>query len=99
MDRRTDLPLLLVLLRQTFILFASLERPPYFFPVRLPHLRQGSVLEGVRFDNPDGIKHLYRIGIVPIAFAVLLVPVLAVIFLLAIIDPAPFLFRLWLWVL
>ena len=63
--------------------------PPMFFHGRLPHPSQGSVLGGVRFDNPNGIKHPYRIGIVPVAVAVPLVPVLAVImiFLLAIFSP------------
>ena len=75
---KTD-PLLLVLLHQTFIVSTSLERPPYFFPGRLPHPSQGSVLGGIQFDNPNGIKHPYIIGIVPVAVAVPLVPVLAVI--------------------
>ena len=72
-------PLLLVLLHRTFIVSTSLERPRYFFPGRLSHPSQGSVLGGAQFDNPNGIKHPYRIGIVPVAVAVPLVPVLAVI--------------------
>ena len=83
-------PLLLVFLQQTFIVSTSLERPPYFFPGRLSHPSQGSVLGGVQFDNPNGIKHLYRIGVVPVAVAVPLVPVLAVIVIVR-----PVLFRFW----
>ena len=71
-------PLLLVLLHQTFIVSASLECPPYFFPGRLSHSRQVSVLGDVQFDNPNGIKNTYIIIIVPVAVAVPLVPVLAV---------------------
>ena len=68
-------PLLLVIMHQTFIVSIYLERPPYFFPGRLSHPSQGSVLGGVQLDNPNGIKHPYRIGIVPVAVAVPLVPV------------------------
>ena len=95
MSGRSNRPLLLVLLHLTFIVSASLERPPYIFPGHLPHPIQGYVLGGIRFDNPNGIKNPYIIGIVPVAVAVPLVPVLAVImiFLPAII--APVLFRLW----
>ena len=71
--------LLLVLLHQTFIVSNSLERPPYFFPDHLAHPSQGSVLGGAQFNNPNGIKHPYRIGIVPVAVTVPLVPVLDVI--------------------
>ena len=49
-------PLLLVLLHRNFIVSASLERPSYFFSVRLAHPSQGSVLGGVQFNNPNGIK-------------------------------------------
>ena len=88
---RTYRLLLLVLLHQYFIVLASLERPPHFFPCRLYYPIQGSILGGVRFYNPNGIKHTYRIEIVPIAVDVLLVSVLAaiVIFLLEIISPTP----------
>ena len=97
MAGRTNRPLLLVLLNHTFILLASLERPPIFFSWSPPHPSQGSVLGGVRFDNTNGIKHPYIIGVVPVAVAVPLVPVLAVIVivLLAIISPIPVLFCLW----
>ena len=95
MAGRTDRPLLLILLHRTFIVSVSLERPHYFFPGRLPHPSQGSVLGGGRFYNTNGIKHPYRIGIILVAVAVPLVPVLAIIVLLAIIAPAPDLFRLW----
>ena len=91
-------PLLLVLLRRTFIVPTSLEQPQYFFPGRLAHPSQGSVLGGVQFDNPNGIKHPYRIRIVPVAVVVPLVPVLAVIVIVrppCNYSPAPVLFRLW----
>ena len=74
---KTD-PLLLVLLHQNFIVSTALEKS-HFFPGRLSHPSQGSVLGGVQFDNPNGTKHLHRIGIVPVAVDVPLVPVLAVI--------------------
>ena len=51
-------PLLLVLLHRTFIVLTLLERPPYFFPGRLYQPSQGSVMVGVQFDNPNGIKHM-----------------------------------------
>ena len=93
---KTD-PLLLVLLHQTFIVSTSLERPPYFFPGRLPHPSQDSVLGGVCFNNFNGIKHKYRIGIAPVSVAVLLIPFMSVIVivLLAFIAPTPVLFRIW----
>ena len=72
-------PLLLVLLHRTFIVSTLLEFPPYFFSGRSAHPSQGSVLGVVQFDNTNGIKHPYIIGIVPVAVAVPLVPVLALI--------------------
>ena len=72
-------PLILVLLHQTFIVLAYLERPQYFFPGCLSHPSQGSVLGGVHFNNPNGIKHPYIIRIVLVSVNVPLVPVLAVI--------------------
>ena len=69
-------PLLLILLHQTFIVLAIFERPQYFFPGPLFHPSQVSVLGGIQFNNPNGIKHPYRIGIVMVAVAVPLVPVL-----------------------
>ena len=72
-------PVILVLLHRNFIESISLERPPYFPPDCLSHPIQGSVMGGVQFDNPNGIKHPYRILIVPVSVAVPLVPVLAVI--------------------
>ena len=71
-------PLLLVLLHQNFIVLTSLERPPYFFHGRLPHPSQGSVLRGVQLDITNGINHPHIIGILTVAIAVPLVPVLAV---------------------
>ena len=52
---------------------------------------------GVRFDNPNAIKHPNRIRIVLVDVSVPIFPVLAVIVivLLAIISPAPVLFFLW----
>ena len=94
---RNNHTLLLVILHRTFIILASLECPPYCFPGRLLYPSQGSFTEGVRFNNTNGIKHPYIIGILPVAMAVLIVPILAaiVIVLLAIIAPDSALFRLW----
>ena len=90
--------LLLVLLHRTFIVSTSLERPPYFFPSRLSHPMQGSVLGGVQFDNTNGIRHPYIIVIAAVAVAVPLFPVLAVIVIVrppCNYCPHPVLFRLW----
>ena len=97
MAGRTNRPLFLVFLQRTFIVSASLELLQYFFPGHLPHPSKVSVMGGPRSNNPNGIKHLYRIVMVPLAVAVPLVPVLAiiVIVLLAIISPTPALFCLW----
>ena len=97
MSGGTNRPLLLVLIHQNFIVSSSLERLPYFCPGRLPHLIQGYVMGGVRFDNPNAIKHPNRIRIVLVDVSVPIFPVLAVIVivLLAIISPAPVLFFLW----
>ena len=72
-------PLLLIILHQDFIVSTSIERYPYFFPDRLPHPSQGSVMGGVQFNNTNGIKHLYRIRILRVAVNVPLVPVMEVI--------------------
>ena len=78
-------------------LYRPLSNAPIFFPGRLPHPSQGSVLGGVRFNNPNGIKKPYRIGILAVAVAVLPVTVLdvIVIVLLAIIALDPVRFCLW----
>ena len=76
-------PLLLVLLHQTFIVSTSVERHPYFFPGRFHHPSQDSVLGGVQFNNPNGIKHPYRIRILLVAVDVPLVPVLAIILIVS----------------
>ena len=68
---RTDLPPILVLLRQTFVVSASLECPPSFFAVLLTHPIQDYVPRSVRFNNTNGIKHPYIIVIVLVAVAVL----------------------------
>ena len=69
--------------------------PPICFPGRLPHPSQGPVLGGVLFDNPNGIKNPYKIGIVPVAISVPLVPFLAVIVIFLLWNycprPQPFL--------
>ena len=75
----TNLLLLVFVLRQTFIVLTSIERPQYCFPSRLPHFSQGSVLGGVQINNLNGIKHPYIIRIVLVAVALPLVPVLALI--------------------
>ena len=95
-------PLHFVLLHQTFIVLTSLEQPLYIFPGRLAHPSQGSILGGVQFDNNNGIKNPYIIGIEPVAVAMPLVPVLAIIVIVrppCNHSPALVLFRLWLWVL
>ena len=94
MAGRTYRPLLLFLLHQTLIVTEYLERPQYLFPGRLPHPSHGSILGVIRFDNPDGIKHLYITVIILVAVDVPLIPVLAVIFivLLEIISHIPVLF-------
>ena len=74
-------PLLLFLMHLNFIVSTSLERLPHFFPGCLPHPSQGSVLGGVQFNNTNGIKHPYIIGILPVAVAVPLIPILDVIFI------------------
>ena len=92
-----DRSLLFVLQHITLIVSTSLDHPPYFLLGRLPHPIQGSVLGGIPFYDPNGAKHPYIIGIVPVSIAVPLVLVLDVIsiFLIAIISRAPVLFRIW----
>ena len=68
---RTDRPLLLALLHQHFVGLASLEQTPSFLNCHLLQPSQGSVMGGVRSDNPNIIKNPYRIGILPVAVAVL----------------------------